>query len=131
MEIRKLQDLELAHKKILVRLDLNVPIKDGKITDDTRIRAALPTLRYLLEKTNKIALMSHLGRPDGEVMPEYSFSTIMKVTLALRQDKSPLRKTEDERGKRALRDLGMSFVNYFRKRFFGYLEQFSGRFIAV
>ena len=76
MEIRKLQDLELTHKKVLVRLDLNVPIKNGKISDETRITAALPTLLYLLEKTHKIALMSHLGRPDGEVMPEYSLEPI-------------------------------------------------------
>ncbi|HET9238836.1 MAG TPA: phosphoglycerate kinase [Oligoflexus sp.] len=76
MEFRKLQDLDLTNKKVLVRLDLNVPIKKGKITDDTRITAALPTLRYILERTNKIALMSHLGRPDGEVMPEYSLEPV-------------------------------------------------------
>lgn len=76
MEIRKLQDLDLANKKVLVRLDLNVPIKKGHITDETRITAALPTLRFILEKTHKIALMSHLGRPDGEIMPEYSLEPI-------------------------------------------------------
>lgn len=76
MEFRKLSELELKDKKVLVRLDLNVPLKKGKITDDTRIQAALPTLRYILERTNKIALMSHLGRPDGEVMPEYSLEPV-------------------------------------------------------
>ncbi len=76
MEFRKLSELELKDKKVLVRLDLNVPLDHGKITDDTRITAALPTLRYLLEHTKKIALMSHLGRPDGEVMPEYSLEPI-------------------------------------------------------
>jgi phosphoglycerate kinase len=76
MDFRKLSELDLVNKKVLVRLDLNVPIKKGKITDDTRIQAALPTLRYILEKTHKIALMSHLGRPDGEVMPEYSLEPV-------------------------------------------------------
>jgi 3-phosphoglycerate kinase len=76
MDYRTLKDLELSNKKVLVRLDLNVPIKNGKITDETRITAALPTLRYILERTHKIALMSHLGRPDGEVMAEYSLEPV-------------------------------------------------------
>lgn len=76
MEFRKLSDLDLKDKKVLVRLDLNVPLRDGKITDDTRIVAALPTIKYILEHTRKIALMSHLGRPDGEEMPEYSLKPI-------------------------------------------------------
>jgi phosphoglycerate kinase len=76
MEFRKLNELDLTNKKVLVRLDLNVPIKKGKITDDTRITAALPTLKYILERTHQVALMSHLGRPDGEVMPEYSLEPV-------------------------------------------------------
>ncbi len=76
MELRKLADLDINNKKVLVRLDLNVPIKKGKITDETRITAAIPTLKYLLERTHKIALMSHLGRPDGEVMPEFSLEPV-------------------------------------------------------
>lgn len=76
MELRKLSDLDLVNKKVLVRLDLNVPIKKGKITDDTRITAAIPTLKHILSKTHKVALMSHLGRPDGEVMPEYSLEPV-------------------------------------------------------
>lgn len=76
MDFRKLSDLELDNKKVLVRLDLNVPLRDGKITDDTRIQAAIPTIRHLLKHTNKIALMSHLGRPDGEVMAEYSLRPV-------------------------------------------------------
>lgn len=76
MDFRKLSELDLTQKKVLVRLDLNVPIKKGVITDDTRITSALPTLKYILERTHKVALMSHLGRPDGEVMPEYSLEPV-------------------------------------------------------
>ena len=67
MDLRQLEGVDLKNKKVLVRLDLNVPLKDGVITDETRILKALPTLRYILEQTNKIAVMSHLGRPKGEV----------------------------------------------------------------
>ncbi|MES2745220.1 MAG: phosphoglycerate kinase, partial [Bdellovibrionota bacterium] len=61
MDFRKLSELDLKDKKVLLRLDLNVPLRDGKITDDTRIQAAIPTIKYLLQHTKKIAMMSHLG----------------------------------------------------------------------
>ncbi|RZA18104.1 MAG: phosphoglycerate kinase, partial [Proteobacteria bacterium] len=76
MDFRKLSELDLKDKKVLLRLDLNVPLRDGKISDDTRIQAAIPTIKYLLQHTKKIAMMSHLGRPDGEVMPEYSLKPV-------------------------------------------------------
>ena len=76
MKLRRIEDLELAGKKVFLRLDLNVPIKGGKIQDDTRIRAALPTLRYLLERTNKIVIASHLGRPEGAADPRYSLEPV-------------------------------------------------------
>jgi len=69
-------DLDLNDKTVLVRVDFNVPVKGGKITDDTRIKATLPTIRYLLQKNAKVVLMSHLGRPDGQKVPEMSLRPV-------------------------------------------------------
>ena len=66
-EIPTLQDLELGNRRVLIRVDFNVPLKEGRVTDATRIEAALPTLRYCLKKRARIILMSHLGRPDGKI----------------------------------------------------------------
>jgi phosphoglycerate kinase len=76
MHLRTLKDLDFKGKKVFLRLDLNVPVKDGKIKDETRIKEALPTLRYILERTNKVAVASHLGRPDGEVDLKYSLEPV-------------------------------------------------------
>lgn len=76
IQLRTVRDLDLINKKVLVRLDLNVPIKNGAIKDDTRIREAIPTLKHLLQYTNKIVLCSHLGRPDGEVDLAYSLEPV-------------------------------------------------------
>lgn len=74
MQKKTIRDLSLANKKVFVRVDYNVPMDGGKITDDTRIRATLPTLNYLLEQNAAVILASHLGRPKGAPVPEFSLA---------------------------------------------------------
>lgn len=78
-----LRDLDLAGKRVLVRVDFNVPMKDGAITDTRRIDAALPTLRYALERGAALVLMSHLGRPDGRPQAKYSLAPVAPVLAGL------------------------------------------------
>ena len=71
-----LADLDVAGKRVFLRCDLNVPLKEGKITDDGRIRASLPTINALLEQGARIVIAAHLGRPNGEAKPELSLAPI-------------------------------------------------------
>ena len=73
---KTVRDVDVKGKRVLVRCDFNVPMKEGKITDDTRIVSALPTVKYLIENKAKIILMSHMGRPKGEPKPEYSLRPV-------------------------------------------------------
>ena len=71
-----ISDLDLKGKRVFMRVDFNVPLADGKITDDTRIKAPLPSIRYVIEKSGKLILASHLGRPKGKPEPKYSLKPV-------------------------------------------------------
>lgn len=74
--MRHIQDLALQGKKVLLRLDLNVPLQEGKVTDESRIRAALPTLQYILEQKAQPIVCSHLGKPKGRFDPQLSLQPV-------------------------------------------------------
>ena len=79
MNKKTVKDIDLKNKRVLMRVDFNVPMTDGKVTDDKRIRAALPTIKYVLEQNASLILMSHLGRPKGGSDPEFSLRPASEV----------------------------------------------------
>lgn len=108
MKLKTIKDAELSGKTVFLRLDLNVPLKDGTITDDTRIRAALPTLEYVLSQTNKVVISSHLGRPKGEYNADLSLAPVgeriadllnVEVLLASDYEKEPIDSLVGQLGK--------------------------------
>ncbi|GAA0697666.1 phosphoglycerate kinase [Marinobacterium maritimum] len=91
MSVLKMTDLDLAGKRVLIREDLNVPVKDGQVTSDARIRASLPTIEVALKAGAKVMVMSHLGRPtEGEYEEKYSLAPVAEHISKLLQRPVPL-----------------------------------------
>ena len=118
---KTVRDIDVKGKKVFVRVDFNVPVKDGVVGDDTRIQAALPTIRYLLENNAAVILASHLGRPKGGPEAKYSLKPVadhlskllgkmvLFVRMASGSSGNPAR-ANSEGKRRALRTLIFSYV---------------------
>jgi phosphoglycerate kinase len=105
---KRMEDVKVNGEKVLVRCDFNVPMdKEGNVTDDTRIRAALPTIEYLLDQQAAVILMSHLGRPKGEPNPKYSLAPVAKRISEL--IKRPVIFADDDlvTGEKAVKEAGL------------------------
>ena len=89
-KLRTTDDLDVAGKRIVIRADLNVPVRDGQITDDTRITRFLPTVRSLAERGAKVIILSHFGRPKGERVPDMTPATNQPWTLSTLTSTAPV-----------------------------------------
>src|SRR3990172_1717487 len=84
MTKKSVKDIDIRGKRVLMRVDFNVPMADGKVTDDKRIKAALPTIKYVLDQQGaSLILMSHLGRPKGGPQAEFSLAAASEVLAGL------------------------------------------------
>lgn len=96
---KTVRDIDVKGQRVLVRVDFNVPIKDGQVSDDTRIRAALPTINYLLDQGASVILFSHLGRPKGGPDPKYSMKPVADYLSGM--VKAPVKFSEEAAGPKA------------------------------
>jgi len=100
---KSIKDIDLAGKRVFCRVDFNVPLENGNVTDDTRIRAALPTIQYLMDQGAKVILASHLGRPKGKVVEELRLTPVAKrLSELLKKD---IRKSNEAYGEIAKSDV--------------------------
>ncbi len=83
MNKKTVKDIDIKGKRVLMRVDFNVPMQDGKVTDDKRIKASLPTIQYVLDQGASLVLMSHLGRPKGGPDPEFSLKAASETLAGL------------------------------------------------
>ncbi|MGV3464634.1 MAG: phosphoglycerate kinase [Heyndrickxia sp.] len=103
MNKKSIKDIDLAGKRVFCRVDFNVPLENGNVTDDTRIRAALPTIQYLMDQGAKVILASHLGRPKGKVVEELRLTPVAKrLSELLKKD---IRKSNEAYGEIAKSDV--------------------------
>jgi len=93
MDRKTIRDVDVQGKRVLVRVDFNVPLKEGKVADDTRIEAALPTIQHLLDDGAAVVLMSHLGRPQGEVVEDLKMDPVAERLSTLLE--LPVKKLDD------------------------------------
>ena len=85
MVLNTVKEADLKGKRVVIRVDFNVPVKNGVVTDATRIKAALPTINYLIDNGASVVVMSHFGRPKGQKNPDFSMAPIAKeVSCPLR-----------------------------------------------
>jgi phosphoglycerate kinase len=120
MNIRSIRDAEVSGKRVLLRVDFNVPMQGGQITDDSRITAAVPTINYLLEHGAKIKIITHLGRPEGAVVESLRTAPLAKklseyvtgdIEMLENLRFSPSEETNDENFAKELASHGDIFVN--------------------
>ena len=111
MRYQTLDNLDLTNRSVFLRLDLNTPLADGKVNDDTRIQAALPTIKHILEQTNRLCIASHLGRPKGTKDPRFSLAPVgeriaellgLEVLLFKDYEKEPIDQALQQLGRKQI-----------------------------